>query len=554
MYAHVLMNYHIIEEMVIGIICLIIACSAFSRLAASSRPGKPTAQPRRRVYLFAAGFLILGASSSIHTSIHFFAADLNLLYQTLVGYVLGLFMIAISFAVGKSRKIWLLPLVYLPTLLLLLPPLHSCLPYFGEFRPMMWISVAYLAGVAAMLFFASYYLAQDRLLLVISFGFSLVCVGSIFLFFPSSIGSPSWLIGHLFRPLGFVIILAGYRKKQMELIGSSILYRALTAFSLLSSLPVLFFGSFVFYQNIAPIHYLSEKMILFLLLLVTLAAALFFGLGMIIRLVKPIVILKKAVEGISRMESKNILEVNSTDEIGQLAESFNNMFKRLNNAIEEQQHMCRLAATGELAATLAHEIKNPLNAISVSSQYIKKNYKGKLIEEFLNVINDEVSRINKLTSALLTFARPVQPNLEINNINRIVMDTVELLGREMEEQKIKINVDCDETIPLILCDANQVKQIVINLFINAQDAMKEGGVITIRTCRQEKTVRIDITDTGPGIALENTGKIFNPFFTTKTRGTGLGLAISRSIAREHGGDLTVQSTPGAGTTFTLYLS
>ena len=243
----------------------------------------------------------------------------------------------------------------------------------------------------------------------------------------------------------------------------------------------------------------------------------------------------------------------SNDEIGQLTESFNRMFNRLMNAIEEQQHMCRLAATGELAATLAHEIKNPLNAISASSQYIKKNYKGILINKFLDVINDEVSRINNLTSSLLTFARPVKLKKEINDLNRIVIDTVELLKNEIAEQNISLDVDIDTTLPLILCDANQLKQILINLFINALDVMKGGGRILVHTSQKGKTVLAAVSDTGCGIATKNMASIFNPFFTTKTRGTGLGLAISRGIAREHNGDLVAQSTPGKKTTFTLYL-
>jgi signal transduction histidine kinase len=119
---------------------------------------------------------------------------------------------------------------------------------------------------------------------------------------------------------------------------------------------------------------------------------------------------------------------------------------------------------------------------------------------------------------------------------------------------VALNEDLAADLPLVDCDYNQIKQIIINLLINALDAVDEHGVITVRTWHKRDKTYLEVEDNGKGISPEIIHNIFNPFFTTKTRGTGLGLAISKNIAREHGGNLTVESTPGKGSTFTLVLN
>jgi signal transduction histidine kinase len=247
------------------------------------------------------------------------------------------------------------------------------------------------------------------------------------------------------------------------------------------------------------------------------------------------------------------IPIQSNDEIGELSGAFNDMLNRLDNAIEEQERMCRLAATGELAATLAHEIKNPLNAIGGAATYIGKNTKGSLAKEFVSVITSEVSRINKLTTTLLSFSKTAAPNPEPNDLNELVTDALNLLSKESPDLQVSVNKDLAEGLPLVDFDYNQIKQVLINLLINAHDAVSENGVITVKTWQKKSKVFLAVEDNGSGILPEIINNIFNPFFTTKTRGTGLGLAISKKIAREHGGNLTVESTPGNGSTFTLEL-
>jgi len=226
---------------------------------------------------------------------------------------------------------------------------------------------------------------------------------------------------------------------------------------------------------------------------------------------------------------------------------------RLGRAIDEQERMCRLAATGELSATLAHEIKNPLNAIGGAAEYIGKNYQGSLIKEFTSIISSEAKRINQLTATLLSFAKQLPPEREDNDLNRLVKDTIQLLGPEFGEQNVEVQVNLSKEPCLTCFDYNQIKQVLINLLINATDAIGLNGTVKISTVCRDNEARLQVSDNGKGIAPALIKEIFNPFFTTKTRGTGLGLAISRKIALEHNGDLLVESVVGQGSTFTLIL-
>ena len=215
--------------------------------------------------------------------------------------------------------------------------------------------------------------------------------------------------------------------------------------------------------------------------------------------------------------------------------------------------MCRLAATGELAATLAHEIKNPLNAIGGAATYIGKNTKGSLAKEFVSVITSEVSRIDNLTTTLLSFSKTAAPNPEPNDLNKVVRESLSLMSKESPDLKVTVNEDLADDLPLVDFDYNQIKQVIINLLINAHDAVSENGIITVKTRQTKNRYYLAVEDNGSGISQEIIHNIFNPFFTTKTRGTGLGLAVSKRIAKEHGGDLTVKSIQGEGSTFTFEL-
>jgi signal transduction histidine kinase len=546
-----LLKYHNAEEILIGIICLLIAIRAFrtSGLKVSRDPEKSS-----RIFLVGAGFIILGSSSLIHAIIHATHADLNLLYQTLMGYSLGLFILIIAISVETPRSKIAIPLLYIPLLALLHPMAYEKFPLFGQFRPLVWILIAYLSGIVCMLYIGTFYRRRSKQFLFSALGHLIICIGAIFLFFPASIGSTVWLHGHIMRPLGFIILFFSMSRSELLKMEGSVLYRALAAFSILTAIPLIFFGTFVFYDNISPVTIIGRRFIVFLLLLITLISGLLFGLGMIIRLIRPILQLKKSVDGMVGDVGVKRITVQSNDEIGELSQAFNEMLNRLDTAIEEQERMCRLAATGELAATLAHEIKNPLNAIGGAAVYIGKNTKGSLVQEFVSVITSEVSRINKLTSTLLSFSKTAEPNPQPADLNKCAQEALNLLSKESPDLTVVLNEDLAADLPPVNCDYNQIKQVIINLLINALDAVDKHGVITLRTWHRRNKTSLAVEDNGKGISPEIIHNIFNPFFTTKTRGTGLGLAISKKIAREHGGDLTVESTPGKGSTFTLILN
>lgn len=547
------MTYHIIEEYLIVGICFILTFRSWN----FSGIPEPFAQSdlKTRNFIFGSGFLILGISGLIHSTIHAFSLDHNVLYQTLIGYCIGLLCIIVAISSERPKtKLFFPALLYLPILFLLWPGIYEKFPLFEEFRPLVWISIAYLAGVAFILHVAMFYRTRVKRMLLASFGFFLICISSTFLFFPASIGSTMWLHGHVFRPLGFLALLMSIPASPLEKIGGgSILYRALTAFSLLSAAPLLILGTVVFYENINPISISGRRILIFLLMMVSFTSALIFGLGMIIRLIGPILHLKGSVDKFADHGLDSRIEVTSSDEIGELTLAFNEMMEKLDRAVEQREQFSRLAATGELAATLAHEIKNPLNAISGAASYIQKNYQGKLIEEFLKVISDEASRINNLTRALLDFSKPLKPKIEPQNVYRLIDDIMRLFELEFKEQKIALEINMAPDIPPIAFDYNQIKQLLINLLINAIQASGPNGTVSLSTSYSDNTFYLTVADNGSGISSENLKKIFNPFYTTKTRGTGLGLAVSKRIAREHGGDLTVESTVEIGTRFTLTL-
>jgi signal transduction histidine kinase len=543
-----LLNYHIGEEILIGLICLLIAVRAF-RTCGFSVSGDHNKSSR--IFLVGAGFFILGSSSLIHAIIHASHSNLNLLYHTLLGYSLGLFILILAISIENPRTKVALPLLYIPLLALLHPAAYEKFPLFGQFRPLVWILIAYLSGIVCMLYIGTFYRRRSKRFLFSALGHLIICIGAIFLFFPAQIGSTVWLHGHIMRPLGFAILFFSMNREELLKMEGSILYRALAAFSILAAIPLLFFGTFVFYDNISPITIIGRRFIIFLLLLITLISGLLFGLGMIIKLIRPILQLKNSVDGMVGEGQIKRIPVQSYDEIGELSGAFNDMLNRLDKAIEEQERMSRLAATGELAATLAHEIKNPLNAIGGAATYIGKNIKGSLTQEFVSVITSEVSRINKLTTTLLSFSKTADPNPEPCDLNNLVKEALYLLSKESPDLQVTLKEELAEDLPPVECDYNQIKQVVINLLINAHDAVSKNGEITVKTWHEKNRIYMAVKDNGSGISPEIIHNIFNPFFTTKTRGTGLGLAISKRIAKEHGGDLTVKSTPGEGSIFTL---
>ncbi|MDR1837867.1 MAG: PAS domain S-box protein [Treponema sp.] len=217
-----------------------------------------------------------------------------------------------------------------------------------------------------------------------------------------------------------------------------------------------------------------------------------------------------------------------------------------------------LASLTTLAAGVAHEIKNPLGSISIHLQLLQKalvkiNYSGNKTEKYLNVIKEEVDRLNRIVVDFLFAVRPMVLELREGDINALVSQMMEFVAFEMEQSKILCMLELDENVPKILMDERLLKQALLNLVKNAQAAMPDGGVLTIATNHADNEIRISVCDTGAGISKENLTKIFDPYFTTKETGTGLGLTQVFKIIREHQGEITVDSVPDIGTEFKIIL-
>jgi len=206
----------------------------------------------------------------------------------------------------------------------------------------------------------------------------------------------------------------------------------------------------------------------------------------------------------------------------------------------------KMAAIGQTASYLMHEIKNPLLVIGGFAQQLLRQTEGKTHEK-LEIILEEVKRLEKLLSDVRDFTKPIPLEKCLFDLNKLILKTVSLFQAEVNKRNIEINVNLDQNLPKIEADIELIKQVLINLIKNAIEMMPKGGKIEVSSRKQNNYVRIEIEDTGPGIPPENLKEIFNPFFTTKKKGTGLGLTISYRIIKDHGGDIKIESVVGKGT-------
>lgn len=220
----------------------------------------------------------------------------------------------------------------------------------------------------------------------------------------------------------------------------------------------------------------------------------------------------------------------------------------------------RLAYLGTFAASLAHEIKNPLSGMRGAAQLLSRRISDESLSEYLEVIMKEADRLNAILNGMLDFAKPARLRKKPFNIHK-ALDSVVLLMNDAPNLFIK---SYDPSIPEISGDENQLKQVFLNLVKNARESLAEGGIIHLTTRAitefhlvegksQGRMVSIEIKDNGCGIKPEDLEKIFTPFFTTKAKGSGLGMAITLKIVKEHGGHLKIDSEPGKGTAVTVYL-
>ncbi len=211
----------------------------------------------------------------------------------------------------------------------------------------------------------------------------------------------------------------------------------------------------------------------------------------------------------------------------------------------------KLAALGKLSAGIAHEIRNPLTSMKVLVHALSGRLEGREKEqEDIAVIEDEIERVNRIITRFLDFARPRSPEFSRVDVNRLLDETITLVTREAEERGVLFE-QTRESVPAVLADREQMKQVFLNVFLNALDAMPGGGQLSVSTRCTAGRVEIAVSDRGGGIQEETRKQIFEPFFTTKEEGVGLGLSIVKRIVDEHGGTLLVKDNPPRGTTFTV---
>jgi PAS domain S-box-containing protein len=218
-----------------------------------------------------------------------------------------------------------------------------------------------------------------------------------------------------------------------------------------------------------------------------------------------------------------------------------------------------LASLTTLAAGVAHEIKNPLGSMGIHLQLIQKKIGGKsrvdprTIGSHLDVIGEEVDRLNRIVVDFLFAVKPMDTRLEEGDINLVIQELLEFVRPEMDQAGVRIESSLSPKVPLLRIDARFIKQALLNLIKNAVAAMPEGGTLRVETRRADGEALVRVSDTGTGIPDEIMDKIFEPYFTTKPFGTGLGLTIVFKIVKEHFGDISVSSRVGEGTTVALSL-
>ena len=251
-----------------------------------------------------------------------------------------------------------------------------------------------------------------------------------------------------------------------------------------------------------------------------------------------------------------------TDEIGELGRHFNDMVGQLVSSGEEIERLHRtqmsraehLATLGELAAGLAHEIRNPLAGIAGVIEIIGRDLPADSpSRDVLQDVQQEVLHIKNVLSELLDYARPRATHIVPADLNATVEHAVALARQQALSRPIEIRFAPADNLPPVEHDAAQMQQVLLNLLLNALQAISGAGSIRAAVERRDPHAVLTVADSGRGIAPENLASIFRPFFTTKGQGTGLGLSLARRIVEDHGGRIEVESQPGEGTKFTVRL-
>lgn len=317
----------------------------------------------------------------------------------------------------------------------------------------------------------------------------------------------------------------------------------------------------------ASAAYLTARQLLNELVFVGLVLMLLAAMGGVIvsrRLTRPLERLSNAVRAVAKGNFNVNVAIKSADEIGELSTSFNHMadelhereisLKNAQNALIQSEKM---AAVGTLSAGLAHEVKNPLSAVLGYAQLSKRKLtQPKALKKHLDTIEHETRRCTDIIGNLMQFSRQEKGELTPTSVNDVVTKSIAIVEHQLALQKVNIESKLAQNIPDIAGNANQLQQVLMNLMINAQQAIgDDGGTVSLETRVSDQSVEISVIDTGPGVDDDVAAKIFEPFYTTKPagKGTGLGLSVTYGIIQDHGGDISVTRAEGGGARFVITL-
>ncbi|MCP9496871.1 MAG: ATP-binding protein [Pyrinomonadaceae bacterium MAG19_C2-C3] len=224
------------------------------------------------------------------------------------------------------------------------------------------------------------------------------------------------------------------------------------------------------------------------------------------------------------------------------AEELQNAYGELRSTFEQLLQADRLTSLGELAAGVVHEVRNPLGAIKGAVEIMEDAVPADdSRREFAGIAKREVDRLDKLVGEFLRFARPVKPAVAPADMNEVVRAVATLLSQQAAAQDTAIHTELDSPLPRVLIDSEQIKQVLLNLVLNALQANARSGEIALRTLTSESTIVVEVEDTGGGVEPAMQARVFDPFFTTKEKGVGLGLSIAYKIVAQHGGTLTLRN-------------
>jgi nitrogen fixation/metabolism regulation signal transduction histidine kinase len=277
---------------------------------------------------------------------------------------------------------------------------------------------------------------------------------------------------------------------------------------------------------------------------------------------RPVVQLARAAQEVAAGNWDTRVEVSGSDEVGQLADSFNRMTTELLAQKERLVQTERVAAWRELARRLAHELKNPLFPLQLTVENLVRARSqspeqfDEIFQESSSTLLAEISNLKAIIGRFSEFSKMPPPQLHPVQVNEIVRGVMKLYEAQLQvpgRAPIASILELDNKVGTIAADSELLHRALSNLVLNAMDAMPNGGTMTLRTRRDDGKVMIEIADTGSGMTREECERIFTPYYTSKQHGTGLGLAIVQSVVSDHGGRINVKSEPAHGTTFIIEL-